>query len=159
MANGLLEKPREDQREGRVELSAGILPSSVRGIIGGTRKKAVWVLESSLTPKQIGRLTILQRRIDANNVRPMRMDLNVMDMIMNDPDETKRRPLTRQDIGKHAIVLYHDELDVLVGLEFIYRKKSGENERMFIEPEDLSPDDVLVVYPEDLGEWKELIVP
>jgi hypothetical protein len=144
MANDAHEAPKGERLEGYVELSEGILPPSVKGMIAGTREKAKWVLESSLTPRQLVRLQELQRRIDAGEILPMRMDLNELDMIMNQGGE----PLTRGALKNQPVVLYPDEFEQLVALDIIL----ANGEQILVEPESLPKDDVLVILPSELGE-------
>ena len=61
-------------------------------------------------------------------------------------------PLTRKDLnhatGNQAVVLRFEDFETLGSIDFIH--SSGE--RMVIEAESLSPDDVLILYPEELGD-------
>ena len=61
-------------------------------------------------------------------------------------------PLSRKDLehktGLQAVVLTREDIEDLGVIDFIH--SSGE--RMMIEPESLKHDDVLILYPEDLGD-------
>ncbi|MDD4319212.1 MAG: hypothetical protein PHW10_02725 [Candidatus Peribacteraceae bacterium] len=127
-----------------VELSPGILPPAITGDLRRLRKALLGIFEGGLTSRQIEKLTALQRRIDAKEIAPERMDLNDLDMIMNQAGE----PLTRSVLGDRAVVLFPDEFEQLVALDIVL----PNGERTLIEPERLSADDVLILYPEDLGE-------
>lgn len=60
------------------------------------------------------------------------------------------RPLTRGTVGNKAVVLTQSDLEQLGYLEIVL----PNGQIMSIEPEDTgyAPDDLLIIFPEDLGE-------
>lgn len=97
------------------------------------------------SPKE-KKLRGLSDRREANEISPYDFDLNFV-FQLNQIDA----PLTRRDLnhetGVQAVVLTREDLEALGCLDFIH--SSGE--RMLIEPESLREGDVLILYPEDLG--------
>lgn len=88
----------------------------------------------------------LLRRREMNEVSPHNFDLNFI-FRLNEMDQ----PLTRDNLvsetGNHAVVLTRDDLDTLGCVDFIH--VSGT--RIVLEPEQLRNGDVLILYPEELG--------
>ena len=98
-------------------------------------------------PSREEKLCELERHREAKEVSPHDFDLNFI-FQLNQIDA----PLTRRDLnhetGTQAVVLSREDMEALGCLDFIHR--SGE--RMLTEPESLSEGDVLILYPEDLGD-------
>ncbi|MBI2117667.1 hypothetical protein HYT95_02095 [Candidatus Peregrinibacteria bacterium] len=97
-------------------------------------------------PSYEEKLRWLARRREAHEISPHDFDLNFIFQL-----NQVNAPLTRRDLnhetGTQAVVLNREDMDALGCLDFIHR--SGE--RMLIEPESLAEGDVLILYPEDLG--------
>lgn len=95
--------------------------------------------------KEKKRAELAERR-EKGEISPFDLDLNLV-CELNQYDQ----PLTRKDMqhesGEQALVLTRDDFDVIGCLDFIL--VSGK--RMVIEPESLSPDDVLIVYLHEVG--------
>ncbi len=92
----------------------------------------------------------LAQRREAKEISPHDFDLNFI-FRLNEIDA----PLTRKDLvhetGNQAVVISREDLETLGCVDFIH--SSGE--RMVIEPSSLREGDVLILYPEELGDKKK----
>ena len=112
-------------------------------------------LRRELTPLQRERLMQLGKRVEAGEVSEYRYDLNDVEMRIVDAEEDVERvqPLRRADVlhgtvGMQAVIVFPEELE---RLEYIkIRMPNGKD--TIIGSECLAGDDVLILYPEDLGE-------
>lgn len=107
------------------------------GAIGGEQRAEL--------PKE-RKLRELERRREAKEIGPHDFDLNFI-FQLNSINAPLHYSDLRHERGWQAVVLTRDDMETLGCLDFIHR--SGE--RMLIEPESLSEGDVLILYPEDLG--------
>ena len=93
------------------------------------------------------KLQVLTERRETRELSPYDFDLNFI-FQLNEAGV----PLTRRDLahetGNQAAVFTSDDLRTLGYLDFIH--VSGE--RMVIEPESIKESDVLILYPEDVGD-------
>lgn len=100
---------------------------------------------------------LAQRRESDERLSPHDLDPNFLyDLLDNDI------PLTRKDMlfqGKEqAVVLTREEMEQLIGTtdaqSFAYvmaRPIDPEDPIAYIEPESIAPDDVFILYPEEVG--------
>jgi|GEM_PF-6187701 len=88
----------------------------------------------------------LVRRREARELSPFDFDLNALFQL-----NQQGMPLTRRELahatGLQAVVLTPENFERIGCIDFIH--SSGE--RMVIEAASLKPDDVFILYPEDLG--------
>ena len=89
----------------------------------------------------------ISSRREAKEISPFDFDLNFIFQL-----NEAGMPLTRKDMqhetGGQAVVLTRQDFDALGCLDFIH--SSGE--RLLIEPESLDPNDVLILYPDEVGD-------
>ncbi len=98
-----------------------------------------------LSPRQ-KKLQELAKRRETKELSPYDFDLNFLWQLKEAGEPLRRKDLDHQT-GIQAVVLNREDFDTLVRLDFVHRT----GERMQIEPESLDGDDVLILYPEDLG--------
>ena len=89
----------------------------------------------------------LSRRREVKEISPHNFDLNFI-FRLNEIDA----PLTRKDVvhetGNQPVVIDREELEALGCIDFIH----ASGERMVVEAESLRDGDVLILYPEELGD-------
>lgn len=86
------------------------------------------------------------RRIEAGELRPGRVELNYLNDLLD-----MGEPVCRGDLKNQAIVLSRSELEQLGGIELMFA--SGDVE--FIDPESvdwMGPDDRFITFPDELGD-------
>jgi hypothetical protein len=93
------------------------------------------------------KLKELSAKRESGEISPYDLDLDFLFRVSK-----SNSPLTRQDLihptGNQAVVLYREDLETLGRLRFIH--VSGET--MTIRPESLKEEDVLILYPHELGD-------
>lgn len=89
----------------------------------------------------------LARRREAKEISQFDFDLNFIFSLNETGFPLKRKDLEHKT-GIQAVVINREELETLGCLDFI----TASGERMLIEPESLREGDVLILYPEDLGD-------
>jgi hypothetical protein len=96
------------------------------------------------------KLAELSAKRESKEISPYDFDLNFIFQL-----NEAGFPLTRRDMlhetGNQALVLTRNDFETLGCLDFIH--VSGE--RMVIEPESLDPNDVFILYPDELGDVSE----
>jgi len=106
-------------------------------------------LKSALDPvpaRKAQKLAGLSARRETHELSPHDFDLNFIYQL-----NEAGLPLTRRDMqhqtGNQALVLTRDELETLGYLDFIH----ASGKRTVIWPSSLDPDDVLILYPDEVG--------
>ena len=97
-------------------------------------------VEAVLTPRERRLRELAERRREG--LSPHDFDTNEIRRL-----DDERIPLTRTILGNQAVIIDSDALKVLRGTNIIL----ASGVRSPIDPEDFGNDDVLIIYPEDLG--------
>lgn len=135
-------KKRIDQRDvGQAPPEDTAVPEGVSEVREDTQSLLVGKTTRERTPRD------LAERREQKELSPFDFDLNFI-FQLNQINAPLRASDLRHETGWQALVLTRDDLETLGCLDFISRN----GERMMIEPESLSSDDALILYPEDLGE-------
>ena len=112
----------------------------------GLRKEPVGEVLETAPVRKDRKLRQLAAKREANELSEHAVDLNVVFQL-----NVAGLPLTRRDMvhetGDQALVLTRQDFDVLGSLDFIH----ASGERMVIEAESLDPDDVFILYPDEVG--------
>lgn len=87
----------------------------------------------------------LQRRKETGEIEPVDYELNYIEYL-----QQMGLPLTRKDIGNHAIVINPDQFESLDYLEFI--NANGEIINVDLADEDMDKSHSLIIFPEEIGE-------
>ena len=94
-------------------------------------------------------LAELSARRETKELSPYDFDLNFIYQL-----NVAGSPLTRKDMqhetGNQALVLTRDDLRILGSLSFI----SASGKRVVIRPENIDPNDVFILYPDEVGDEK-----
>lgn len=129
-----------------LENARQLVAAAQQHLTSSAQPKASATPEVSPSPKE-KKLQELSNRRESGALSPHDFDLNFIFQL-----NQANAPLTRRDLahetGNQAVVLTRADFEALGCLDFIH--SSGE--RMLIEPESLGEDDVLILYPEDLGD-------
>jgi hypothetical protein len=92
----------------------------------------------------------LSAKREAKELSPHDFDLNFIFQL-----NEVGLPLTRKDMhhetGDQALVLTRENLEELEGLDFIH----ASGEIVSIEPESLDPNDVFILYPDEMGDLEQ----
>lgn len=99
----------------------------------------------NLSEKEQKRRDELARRREAKEVGELDFNTNTLQSLMAYGD----MPLTREELEREnaALVLTPEEFQAIGPFDVIL----ATGERTTLDPDDLSPDDILVLYPRDLG--------
>lgn len=92
--------------------------------------------------KKAKRLAELRRRRESGEVSREDYNTNELQWLIADDE-----PLTATDLGDECLVLTPEEFQN-IGLFDVLR---SNGERMTLDPDDFPKDDILIIYPSDLG--------
>ncbi len=116
-------------------------PATSKQEINHVRNEIKRDIDQSLSPKE-RKLQKLRERRESGTLDPYDLDLNFLFQLQQAGD-----PLTRNDLKNQAVVLTREDFDQLGSMEILL----ANGESMVIDSESLPEDDVLIMYPEDLG--------
>lgn len=116
-------------------------PATSKQEINHVRNEIKRDIDQSLSPKE-RKLQKLRERRESGTLDPYDLDLNFLFQLQQAGD-----PLTRNDLKNQAVVLTREDFDQLGSMEILL----ANGESIVIDSESLPEDDVLIMYPEDLG--------
>ncbi len=132
-------KPRDKEK------SSSFGPPQGAKIVAGTdaTKDAVSALLDAVAARKQRKLATLQEKQESNEVAKDTVDLNRLFALMESPTPI----LTREELGNKALALTYEEFQELGVIEVRWHDGSIE----LLDPDDLHPQDVLVIYPDQLS--------